>query len=267
MTDANGNLVPEQPGHCLTLNPAGVYYQQITDVPIEPNSNNVGIYGTYSPFHVLNAPALGADPEPTNGSVEVDNVSLPSRNLLLSQRVKISANVVTGDTAASPVNVLYYDGDPEKGGTLFGVQPVSYIPADDSFMARSFYRPATCGEHTLYVVARTNEAGSSTAATKARVTIDAVETVQALSRMLQGLPERIRRESDEILKRAERSFERHDDDEGIRLVKEFIARLKDEGAEIPSAAQVNALIGGAQQIVAYRPTVLGEREDEARRRD
>jgi hypothetical protein len=219
MTDAQGSLVPEQPGHGLTLNPAGEYYKQITDVPIEPYSNNVGIYGTYSPFHVRNAPALGEDPEPTNGSVEVDNVTLPSRKLLLSRRVRVSANIVTGGTAASPVNVLYYDGDPPKGGTLFGIQALTYIPADDSFMARSFYRPATCGEHSLYVVARTNEAASSTAATKARVTIDAVKAVQALSEMLQSLPKGIQDRSDAFLKRAERTFERNDDDEGIRLVK------------------------------------------------
>jgi hypothetical protein len=267
MTDAQDNLVPEQPGHGLTANPAGELYKQITDVPIDLYSNNVGIYGTGSQFHVLNPIALGAEPEPTNGSVDVDNVSLPSRNLFLNQRVKISANIVTGDTAASPVNVLYYDGNPEKGGTLFGVQALSYIPADDSFMARSFYRPATCGEHTLYVVARTNEAGSSTGSTKARVTIDAVKAVQDLSEMLQGLPKGIRGESEAILKRAERSFERKDDAEGIRLLKEFIAHLKDEGAEIHATDQVNPLIGVAQQVVDCRPKVRGEHEDEARRRD
>jgi hypothetical protein len=108
---------------------------------------------------------------------------------------------------------------------------------------------------------------TSTGATKARVTIDAVEAVQALSKMLQGLPERIRRESDEILKRAERSFERKDDAEGVRLVKEFIARLKDEGAENHATDQTNALIGVAQQIVDCRPAHRGEHEDEARRRD
>jgi hypothetical protein len=93
-----------------------------------------------------------------------------------------------------------------------------------------------------------SEASSSTGATKARVTIDAVTAVQALSEMLQSLPDRIRG-SDAILKRAERSFDRHDDDEGIRPLKEFIARLKDEGAEIP-ADQANARIGVARQIVA-----------------
>ena len=85
--------------------------------------------------------------------------------------------------------------------------------------------------------------------------------------MLQGLPKHIQGKSDEILKRAERSFERNDDAEGIRLLKEFIARLKDEGAEINAADQVNALIGQAQQIVDCHPRGRGESEDEARRRD
>jgi hypothetical protein len=64
-----------------------------------------------------------------------------------------------------------------------------------------------------------------------------------------------------------RTFEPKDDAEGIRLLKEFIALLKDEGAEIHAADQDNVPIGVAQQIVACHPKVRGESEDQARRRD
>src|SRR5262249_21594273 len=99
MLDASGGLVAEVPEHGLTGNPVRVAYRQITDVPIEQHSNNLGMYDVYSPFHILQKPELGAPPEPTKGLARVHKVSLPSHKLLLNQRVRISAELTTGGTA------------------------------------------------------------------------------------------------------------------------------------------------------------------------
>ena len=60
MEDANGNLIPEMPGHGLTANPAGMTFQQISQVPFESYSNNVGMYEVHSPFFIFPASANGA---------------------------------------------------------------------------------------------------------------------------------------------------------------------------------------------------------------
>ena len=50
MESQSGGLGAEMPGHGLTANPATQAYTDASQVPIEPYSNNVGVYGSYSPF-------------------------------------------------------------------------------------------------------------------------------------------------------------------------------------------------------------------------
>ena len=119
MVDADGNLVPEQPGHGLLQNASGQRYAQITDVPVEPYSNNVGMYGLYTPIHIFQKPALGEVPEARNGPAKVEKVSVPAKKLVLNHTVQVSADITTGGTAASPVDVLFYDGNPAKGGSCW----------------------------------------------------------------------------------------------------------------------------------------------------
>ena len=252
MVDADGNLVPEQPDHGLEQNPSGQRYAQITDVPVEPYSNNVGLYGLYTPLHIYERTAPGEAPAPRNGPATVKTVSVPAKKLVLNHTVQVSADITTGSIAASPVNVLFYDGNPAKGGKLLGFQPIAHIAADSSFGARTSYRPTTCGVRDLYAVAHTNEAGSSTGRVRVHVTIEPVKAVQDLAAALENVPARMRHTLNKVLKAAEFSFYLQDDRNGIGWLDHAIRLLRTARGKILTAEQADTLIRKAEQIVSCR---------------
>ena len=252
MVAADGSLVPEQPDHGLEQNASGQRYAQITDVPVEPHSNNVGMYGLYTPLHIFQRTALGEVPEARNGAAKVEKVSVPAKKLVLNRTVQVSADITTGGIAASPVHVLFYDGNPAKGGKLLGFQPIAHISADSSFSARTSYRPTACGVHDLHVVAHTNEAGSSTGRVRVHVTIEPVKAVQDLAAALQNVPARLRHTLNNVLKAAEFAFYLQDDRNGIGWLQHAIRLLRAARGRILTAEQADTLIRQAEPIVSCR---------------
>jgi hypothetical protein len=176
MQDSSGNLVAEMPDHGLTSLPGTL--QQITDVPIEAHSNNIGLYGIYTQFHVLPADAPpGA--EPSGGSLQNITLSI-SPSILLEQRTKLVANVQATGGPADHVTIAYYDGDPSKSGTLLDVQSVAHIDPGASYYHRAFFTPESCGVHTLYANAWLANSPEIRTTTTTNVTIHPVDLVQAL---------------------------------------------------------------------------------------
>jgi hypothetical protein len=75
-------------------------------------------------------------------------------------------------------------------------------------LARTFYQPSACGEHTLYVVATTAGDSSTTRSVSANVTIEPAKAVQDLSKSVasQTMPARLKERLQRILKIAESLF-------------------------------------------------------------
>jgi hypothetical protein len=160
MADAKGNLVPEMPGHGLTAHPATVKYPQITAVPAETYSNNVGLYGANSPIFVCFADArsactssgagVGASPA---GILKSVAMSINKRLLLdepVDEPVKVVANLRAEGGAIGPVNVAYYDGNPSKDGQLFDPRKVAHMDPGVTYAHRAFFSSAELrGSHAV----------------------------------------------------------------------------------------------------------------------
>jgi hypothetical protein len=170
------SLVGEMPDHGLTSLPGSL--QQITDVPIEQHSNNIGLYGHHRQFYIIPAASsLGA--ELSGGSLQSITLTT-SPKVLLEQRTKLVANVQATGGPADHVTIAYYDGDPSKSGTLLDVQSVAHIDAGASYYHRAFFTPESCGVHTLYADAWLANLPEIQASTTTNVTIHPADLVQAL---------------------------------------------------------------------------------------
>lgn len=176
--DGNGNLLAEQNGHGLTKNPRDLTFKQITDVPVEEYSNNVGMYDTYTPFYV--APDMNESVEDQSGNilrgkrrrtissmaggsgslVQGDARSLQSSDVLVEATpvesrterswVTVTVHNTTGGELRS-VPVVFYDGDPADDGKAFDLQRIPYMAADDTYALRTFFHPQISGRHDIYV--------------------------------------------------------------------------------------------------------------------
>jgi hypothetical protein len=185
MQDARGELAAEMPGHGLTSVP-GSNLTQITQVPIQPYSNNVGMYGVHQHFYVC--PASGCEMQQTTGAIGITTAgSLKSitisadTKMLLEQRNKVNATLRATGGDVGPVNIAYYDGDPVKGGTLLDIQQIQHMEAGATYAHRTFFTPETCGTHTLYVSAWTANSPEIQARSSTRVSIDSIDFVKALT--------------------------------------------------------------------------------------
>ena len=149
MENASG-LVAEMPGHGLTaVPPAGM--TSITQVPIQPFSNNVGYYR-----QVLYVAAPGRSPSPTASAakIAVQAVSVVPAQVDPLGKVKVRASILASGGTADGVTVFFYDGLPGAGGRLFDVETVPHIRQNAAYATQVLFRPPTCGTHTIVVVAR-----------------------------------------------------------------------------------------------------------------
>src|SRR5262245_14634752 len=124
MEDAQGRLVAEMRDHGLTAIPSPTL-ARITDVPTEPFSNTVGMYGVYMPFYVAPPVAPGAA-APAEGRLAIDGVSVPTSPVVVDTKARITAAIraVGGDRDSVPV--AFYDGLPGQGGRLFHFQVIPH---------------------------------------------------------------------------------------------------------------------------------------------
>ena len=160
--DGQGNLMPELEGHGLTANPRSSSFTQITQVPTEDYSNNVGLYGTYTPFFVAPKQQALAEARAAPGQLVVAGIELAADHvLLLEQRNTVTVTVQnTAGTPLAAVPVVFYDGDPQRGGKVFDVQHIPRLRANASYALRTFFRPTTCGDHRIFVRAGHTTASS-----------------------------------------------------------------------------------------------------------
>ncbi len=149
--DDGTNMITEMEGHGLTSSPAGQVYQQISNVPVELYSNNVGLYGTYSPFTVA-APShkqstrIGAPIEAESLSIKLSG---PGK---VGSRMKVTITAKNNGTAdISNVPILFYLGDPAAGGKPFDIQRIPHLRQQSSISMRTFFIPEQAGQHTIYV--------------------------------------------------------------------------------------------------------------------
>jgi hypothetical protein len=166
--DAGGTLLAEQTGHGLTQNPAGLSFTQITDVPVEGYSNNVGMFGVYTPFAVLSRNhSEAADTELlAPGDLQVEASPVTAANGFSDVTVTIH-NAGNGFLAEP---VVLYDGDPDNGGTVFEVQQVPYVKRGETYRMHTHLRPQSKGVHTIYArVGSADSGGSITALTSLMV--------------------------------------------------------------------------------------------------
>jgi hypothetical protein len=186
MEDSAGNLVPEVPDHGLTANPSALTITQMTQVPIQSHSNNIGVYGYGMPIFVCPpAPAVctptsgSGEPGATDSFVSVSNVAVPSLPLFVDKKVTVSARLTSHDFSGS-MSVAYWDGDPDNGGTMFDLRHIPHIRAQDTYETTAAYRPQTCGRHTIFVVAQPDRDAPETASAAVDVTIDANAAIGTL---------------------------------------------------------------------------------------
>jgi hypothetical protein len=253
MLDSHGNLVAEMPSHGLdpnSFNPVASY-TNISAVPTESYSNNVGLYGTFSPFFVKPPTAPGATAERTDGLAAVKKVSVPGTKLLLDQRVKVRAKLATSGTAAGPVTLIYYDGDPRKSGKSFAVQHLPYVAANDTYAARVFYQPKSCGVHNLFVVSKTPGASlDSTGSTQAEVVVDPVQSVEAISIYLVNadLNPTVSEPLQKTLDRARDLFKKGNNQAGTQALQSFEKTVQGHKGNALTDNQVANLTGQVEQI-------------------
>src|SRR5262249_50226062 len=122
MENPQGGLVTEMPGHGLTKDPINLTFNQITDVPSEPYSNDVGMYGVHTQFAILPAnPSPGASL--LKGRLEDVSIST-KREIPLDSRATLTVKLRAANAPVGPVTVAYYDGNPAKKGKLLDVQTI-----------------------------------------------------------------------------------------------------------------------------------------------
>ncbi len=145
-----GKLLQEMPGHGLKGIP-GVL-KSFADVQMEEQySNNVGFYN--EGFYVFPKDAsLTASGSGEPATINIGKIRLSSESSVPGQILDVSAQLSATDNSASGVDAVFYDGDPDAGGTAFGYELSPYIAENDTYQVKAPYVASTCGTHQLFVV-------------------------------------------------------------------------------------------------------------------
>ena len=130
--------------------------------------------------------------EPNNGSspvgiLTIDHIDTPSK-VLLDQPVTIKASHLNGGSPLDSLLTLFYDGDPENGGTLFDEELIPRIPAGGFFVDPVHYRAKTCGPHQIFVqsIPLGGKAEPAMATTVLHVTADLAAEVSSLQHAIKA---------------------------------------------------------------------------------
>jgi hypothetical protein len=254
MQDAQG-VVAELPGHGLTsaFTPA-MTFAQITDVPIEPYSNNVGFYGYTGTGFAIVAPGseLGAVPI-TPGDLAIDELRVDGSGVIpLDEKAKVWLTLRTGEKALGLLSVVFYDGEPDRGGTPFDIMQLSHLRPNETSQSRVFFRPQTCGTHTLVAVAGPATSAPAIGRTTVDVTIDPVASVDALitTTTSLALPKGKAKSLLAKLNAAKSAFTRGDTKAGTNQLNAFINEVQAQRGHKLTAQQAEQLLGGAELILS-----------------
>ncbi len=167
MEDAGGNLVPEMPDHGLTADPTNLTFNQITDVPTQMHSNNVGMYPVNSPFFIAdkNSPPGAAQ---GGESLAIDDLGLAG-TATRDTRSELDLRLHATSASASNVTVTLYLRELAGKRKLIELQSVPYIPADGDYMMHAIFRPEICGAATITATATAEDGVSATSRILARI--------------------------------------------------------------------------------------------------
>jgi hypothetical protein len=178
-----GGLAAEMPGHGLVGDPPAMSFTDITQVPVEAYSNNLGVYGVNDANGALVIQQPKTSPLPTltrSGAVSFAQHPVPATPLQLGKSSIITARLQAGSADVGPHHVYFYDGEPDQGGKLLNVVRVEEILAGETATPRTLFQPLTCGRHTIVAVAAPNTPAATSAESSIDVTINPISAVQAL---------------------------------------------------------------------------------------
>ena len=152
-----GTLGSELPEHGLASIPAdGEDFLAVAGRE-QPYSNNLGFYDQV--FHIFaKTPPLQA-PTPSGGEIgaQLTEVGAASYALERGERTVVAAKVQTGSHDLNAgLKVAFYDGDPQSGGTLIGLQQLPHLRANSTYDFRVGFRSDVCGQHDIYIVPGAN---------------------------------------------------------------------------------------------------------------
>lgn len=153
--DGSGNPLTELPEHGLTGIPAaGAEFTTVAGAE-QTYSNNLGLYNQV--FHIFSktAAAAAAVAKPKREKPEVGarltHMGRSQGVVRLGRATAVAARVKTGSRPlASGLKVHFYDGHPDRGGRLFGLQTLPYLKARGVHDFRVVYRPQECGRHLIF---------------------------------------------------------------------------------------------------------------------
>jgi hypothetical protein len=251
MDGTGGKLGTETPGHGLTAVPNLSALQQVTDVAVEPYSNNVGLWGSNTPFYIAGKPAPGAAQHP-NGRIDEVTLSGP-REITLDSKQKVTAvfHATAGDVNAT--TIAYFDGNPRKNGRLLDLQQIPHIEENSSYQHRFFFDPQSCGRHELYA----EVFGPGTPATiggemRTQVTIPTIEELDALLNQTRAanLPAGYRNAMPFLLQEARHFFRRHDRHFALLALKAYSLLANDLYSRAEYTSKVEGLVSGVNLIIS-----------------
>lgn len=259
MEDASGNLIPEMPGHGLTADPAGMTFAQISQVPAESYSNNVGMYGVNSPFFIFPAAsssaALGAA-APSTAAGELKSIRVEtSKELTLEQPAKVVVHLRAENAAVNAVTLAYYDGNPRSDGKLFDVQRIAHIDPGTAITHRAFFQPKSCGPHKLFARAWAGGSRDLLGEFTASVSVDPVDATSALlaSTNATNMSAHLRSFLQSWLISALQSFEYHRTGSGMDSLTLYVRRLKLTKEKEIRTDLAQSLIGQAEATLGCLP--------------
>ncbi|MBA3353843.1 MAG: hypothetical protein H0U23_15725 [Blastocatellia bacterium] len=149
--EANGTLTAELPEHGLKAIPSTLKNLADASFLEADYSNNVGFYK--SAFYVYK-PATSNRLGATNGgNVRLSNVQVSDKKIQLGDSVEVTASLSAPAAAASGVSVIFYDGDPQKGGKAFDIERVPHVRAGDTYQVKVPFKPQSCGAHQVFATA------------------------------------------------------------------------------------------------------------------
>ena len=93
---------------------------------------------------------------------------------------QVTVSLRTGDTALGQLPVVFYDGEPDQGGRPFDIMHLSRLRPNATTQSRVFFRPQTCGTHTLVAVAGPATAAPAIGRTTVEVTLETVAATDGL---------------------------------------------------------------------------------------
>jgi hypothetical protein len=178
-----GKLVEEMPGHGLTAIPG--HLTSLPGTPLtEEHSNNIGFYkrsfyivaksaaararssadGAQGSFPAAPIRSLPAEAKPTGKrpNFRLGGLRISSTRISSGQAVEVETRLMTGSHASPGAVVLFYDGNPRRGGELIDVEELTYLRPRGRYDVSILLPLLSCGVHNLFAVATEGAASQTT---------------------------------------------------------------------------------------------------------